>query len=107
MSQVNWILGLVVILLILFIAFAIFVIYYALKAEAQANATIVKLQTEFIAANAKIESLNNQLAPILTEIQTDIGILNADWTQYKPIIESYLCAKYPTEAFLLGIPCKK
>ena len=97
MSQVNWILGLVVLLLILFIFFAIFVIYYALQAENQANLTITKLQTEFEAANAKIEALNSQLTPILTEIQADIAIFN----KYEPLIKAYVCHNYPLLPFCL------
>lgn len=105
MSQVNWILGLVVLLLILFIAFAIFVIYYSLKAEAQANATIAKLQTEFVAANDKINTLSNQLTPILTEIGSVINTINDDYIKHKPLIDLYICKNYPILAPPLGINC--
>lgn len=95
MSQLNWILGLVVLLLILFIAFAIFVIYYAYKIDAQLNVTINKLQDEFTAASNKIDNLNQQVTPLITEINTDIS----KFTTYIPGIEKIICGYVPTLPF--------
>ena len=103
MSQVNWILGIVILHFILFIIFAIFVIYYSYKAENQANETITKLQTEFEAANTKIDTLNNQLTPVLNEISADIAIINDGYKKYEPLVESYLCTNYPLEAKFFGL----